>query len=210
MVLSAREAVVRGTAVLFLAAPGCVKMERMEGAVQSSLHTSVHNCDLRVSVQAGPGKLSLGYEFRNGSARTAFLFNVLHRPGTSGGPQTHSNLVYVLESGGTLVLAKKVIPVPAEVDVEKPDVPYVTRVDPGQTFRERIDLPLPLQLWSPYPAAPVSRALEMDAWFELGFFLAPDPSVAQESGGNLIVYPFHAEQQEILRAGSLGRFPVAR
>lgn len=180
------------------------------GSAPASLTTQAQDCDLRVGVQAGPDSLHIGYEFRNRSAKTAFLFNVLHRTGLSGGPETDPNLVYIYQSSGSIALAKKIFPVPADVDVEKPDVPYVTRVEPGQVFRERFTVPLPLKPWAPYRGQPAPTLGEAAVFFELGFFLASDPSVAKNSGGNLIVYPFPAEKQIVLRAGPLGRFALSK
>lgn len=172
------------------------------------MSATLADCDLRAGVQISPTALLLGYEFRNRSSKTAFLFNVIHRTGPSGGPEADANLVYVQPSAGTVVLGKRIIPVPADVDVEKPEVPYVTRVEPGEVYRERLNLQLPLRIFTPYKLrTPVSMA-EAAAYFELGFFLAPDPSVARDTGGHLVVYPFPAEKQLILRAGPLGRFPI--
>lgn len=202
-----------GLAAILSLASGCADAERRNADMASapvSLTAQAQDCDLRVGVQPGPDSLLIGYEFRNRSARTAFLFNVLHRTGPSGGPETSPNLVYIYQSSGSITLAKKIFPVPPDVDVEKPDVPYVTRVDPGQVFRERFTVPLPLKPWTPYRGYPAPTLTEAAASFELGFFLAPDPSVAKQSGGNLIVYPFPTEKQIVLRAGPLGRFPIGK
>ena len=178
-------------------------------AMQPNLNSSAQDCDLRVGVQITPTSLTLGYEFRNRSPRTAFLFNRVARQSAAGRMEPAAAHVYIQPAGGTVILSKKIIPVPADRDVERPDVPCVTRVDSGQVFREKFDIPLPHQPWSPYSSRPAQPGLELEAWFELGFFLAPDPTVARESGGNLVVYPFHPEKQTILRAGPLGRFRIA-
>ena len=208
--------VLPGIAAALIAATGCASAERkptemasmQNPMAPSSMSTSAQDCDLRVAVQAAPTSLLLGYEFRNRSDKTAFLFNVVHRTGASGGPEADANLIYVEPAGGSLILGKKIIPVPADTDVEKPDVPYVTRVEPGGVFREKISIMLPLRLFTPYKRRAPFAAQEAAAYFELGFFLAPDPSVAKEAGGQLVVYPFPTEKQIILRAGPLGRFPV--
>ena len=205
-----------GIAAALIAATGCASAERkptematmQSPMAPSSMSASAQDCDLRVAVQAAPTSLLLGYEFRNRSDKTAFLFNVVHRTGASGGPEADANLIYVEPAGGSLILGKKIIPVPADTDVEKPDVPYVTRVEPGGVFREKISIMLPLRLFTPYKRSKPFTVQEAAAYFELGFFLAPDPSVAKEAGGHLVVYPFPTEKQIILRAGPLGRFPV--
>lgn len=175
----------------------------------SPISATSYDCDLRAAVQATPSSLVIGYEFRNRSSKTAFLFNVVHRTGPSGGPEASADLAYTLRTGPEVTIAKRIVPVPANIDVEKPDVPYVTRVEPGGLFREKFTLPLPLKLWNPYPGPSAPPAPELAAYFELGFFLAPDPSVAKEAGGHLVVYPFNPSNQIVLRAGPLGRFPIA-
>ena len=196
--------------------PGCANAERKPADMASmqnpqspaAMSASALDCDLRVAIQASSGSLLLGYEFRNRSNRTAFLFNVVHRTGPSGGPEADPNLVYVQPAGQAVVLGKRIFPVPQELDVEKPEVPYVTRVEPGGVFVEKLSLMLPLRVFSPYPQVQTAVPAEAAAYFELGFFLAPDPSVAKQAGGNLVIYPFPAEKQTILRAGPLGRFPI--
>jgi len=171
------------------------------------MSATAQDCDLRVAIQASPTSLLLGYEFRNRSDKTAFLFNVINRPAPDA-QQALSNQIYVQPVGGAVILGKKIIPVPSNMDVYKPSVPYVTRVEPGGVYVEKMSLMLPLRVFAPYSSGTQVTPAEAAVYFELGFFLAPDPSVARESGGHLVVYPFPAEKQIILRAGPLGRFPI--
>ena len=170
---------------------------------------TVPDADLQIDVRPSSQALLVEYRFTNRSRRTAFLFNVIHRAGPSGNREPDVNLVYVQLAGDSVVLSKKIIPVPPDIDVEKPDVPYVTRVDPGQTFAETINAPLPLKLYAPYETSAAPVMGEAEVWFELGFFLAPDPSVARKVGNRLVVYPFPVDKQLILRRGPLGRFAVS-
>lgn len=205
-----------GFAAALAVLPGCATAERKPADMASmqnpqapnAMSATAQDCDLRVAIQASPTSLLLGYEFRNRSDKTAFLFNVVHRTGPSGGPEADPNLIYVQPSGSAVILGKRIFPVPHDLDVEKPEVPYVTRVEPGGVFVEKLNLMLPLRIFSPYPQTGAAAPAEAAVYFELGFFLAPDPSVAKQAGGNLVVYPFPAEKQIILRAGPLGRFPI--
>ena len=174
------------------------------------MSAQAQDCDLRAAVQAGTDSILLAYEFRNRSARTAFLFNVLQKTGPSGAPQSSPDFVYIYPSGGGVVLAKKIYPVPADTEVERPEVPWVTRVDPGGVFREKLTVPLPLRFWTPYRLRENYPHAEALAWFELGFFLAPDPSVAKQVDGHLAVYPFDPDRQVVLRVGPLGRFNLSQ
>jgi hypothetical protein len=176
---------------------------------QNSLSISADHCDLRVALELHTGSIRLVYEFRNRSGNTAFLFNLLFRDNSTGSPVADSNLVYVVQSGNSITLSKKVIPVPGNMLVEKPEIPFLTRVDAGQVFRESLSIPLPLRLYSPYSEETASSLGEAPVSFELGFFLAPDPSVVTSQGGNLVIDPFPPERQKVLRAGPLGRLPVS-
>ena len=173
--------------------------------MQTTAAASRAECDLRVAAQMGAGGMALGYEFRNRSGQVAFLFNVLHRGGAG-----DANLIYAQAQGGALTLSKKIIAVPRDIEVEKPDVPYVTRVGPGEAFREKLDVAVPVKLWAPYPGAAgrAPEGAELEVWFEVGFFLTGDAGVAREAGGRLVIYPFAAEKQIVLRAGPLGRVAV--
>jgi hypothetical protein len=70
-------------------------------------------------------------------------------------------------------------------------------------------VPLPLKIFEPYRTRAASPVGEATAWFELGFFLAPDPTVAKSAGNYLVVYPFPIARQLVLRAGPLGKFAVS-
>jgi hypothetical protein len=203
----------RRMAAMLAAWAGWERTVRMGMAAQAGAGGQA--CELRAALQAGRGGAVLGYEFRNLSAQTAYLFNVLARTGAGGGLEADGNLVYVEAGGGRVLLSKKIIAVPRGMRVEKPEVPYVTRVAAGESFREKLELRLPLEPWSPYVETRAGEGekgepVEMETWFELGYFLAAGEGVAREAGGRLEVYPFPVEKQMVLRKGPLGMLAVWR
>lgn len=138
---------------------------------QSKLEVSVTRKDEKT--------LSLRYRFDNEGARNAFLFNKLYRGISDRGVySTDTNLVNIeMGQEGEIVISKKIVPVPVEIDVEKTVTPLVTQVRPQQTFEETIVVPLPLTFKTPYLILRDSTAKGMASsrpvliWFELGFFL---------------------------------------
>lgn len=170
---------------------------------------SAWDCDLRAALQPGPGSLLLGYEFRNRSAHPAYLFNALQRTAPGGGLETTPDIIYSAASGEIVLLSKRIIPVPDDIDVERPEIPWCTRVEPGATFVERVAIPQPLVLHSPYNTPRHPHGDSAAAWFELGFFLATAPLDARPHGNHYVLYPFPPTRQQVLRTGPLGRITLA-
>lgn len=187
--------------------------------MQQTFSTQAQGCQLLVGVERpSEDKLVLLYEFRNQAEQTALIFSGVTRRARSGAVEQASGLVYVERTAAGLVLGQKVIAVPADIDVERPEIPFVRRVDPGDRLRERVEITLPVEEWTPYsglvrrPDAGAEQ-VPLDAWFELGFFFAPDPSIAREvetpAGTLLSVYPFDPSKQSILRVGPIAKLPLA-
>ena len=200
-------------------ATGCGVWGSSEAAVQQTYSTQAQGCQLLVGVERpSDDKLVLLYEFRNLAPQTAMVFSGVARRARSGAVEQASGVVYVERTAAGLVLGQKVIGVPADIDVERPEIPFVRRVDPGERLRERVEMTLPVEEWTPYSGiaggrAPGAEQAPLDAWFELGFFFAPDPSVAREvetpAGTLLSVYPFDPSKQTILRVGPIAKLPLA-
>src|SRR5262249_53574556 len=77
------------------------------------------------------------------------LFNrlqAIHLDGTVSFP---AGLLYVDLEGAALHLRKMVLPIPPGLHVHVRPAPHVTRLPPGQVFREALTLPLPLKVCNP-------------------------------------------------------------
>jgi hypothetical protein len=115
--------------------------------------------------------MALSYTLTNHGTRDVYVFNQLHR-GIGEGQKylTDRNLVYVEYNDARVELSKKALMPPDDFDVESPTVPVTTRVPPGASCGETLELRLPLEPYSEYPQrndAPVSRGAPMA--FELGY-----------------------------------------
>ena len=158
--------------------------------------------------------LSLRYRFRNGDIRNAFLFNRLFRGINERGIYSvDANLVNIEMGKEGIVISKKIVPVPIEIDVEKTLTPCVMKIRPEEEFEETITVPLPLKLWTPY-FNPNDTALQrakserpLQVWFELGLFFTPPggerlvTTVPTTSGPALYFDPFPISGQQVMRVG---------
>lgn len=179
-------------------------------------------CRLEVATAvAGTDTLILSYLFRNGSLNPVFVFNRLYKGlDDDRRYKVDPNLIYVQLDGTQIILSKKVIPVPEDVDVEKPEVPLVTYLPPQGTVQEKLTLKLPLRLRAPYtstkPKPVLPKLDQLKFYFEIGFFASKSQKtqeqaakVATTAGEALRIDPFPAAHQRVLRVGPLPAVAVA-
>jgi hypothetical protein len=125
--------------------------------------------------------LILRYLFHNYTGHDVYLFNRLYRM-IEKGPvfNTDPNLVNIEDLPSGILVSKKIIAVPSDVDVEKPLIPCSSLVKSGASFIETIQLPLPLSIWTPYSGhlgqASGPSIVRKRAWFELGYFVSSTTS----------------------------------
>ncbi len=161
-----------------------------------------HNCELRAAVERqGDDRFALYYELRNRGDLTVFVFD---------GVAPKDSPYYVQRNGNALVISHKIIAPPRGLELERPDIPLAARVDPGQRLRHKIEVSLPLREATPYPHLQPPRErtdgyLVLEASLEVGYFAAPDPSVAREAGEGFLIPGLDPNLQTILRAGPIGR-----
>ncbi len=115
--------------------------------------------DFQVEYSLKPGALSVHYVMFNTRANPIYVFNVLWEFDKSGKQIPASQPVYAcLRQDGTLHLAKEILPVPAGKKIYARIVPLVTRLDPGRTLEETIQIPAPVAEYNPYfPVTPDSK-----------------------------------------------------
>jgi hypothetical protein len=156
------------------------------------------------------GRLRIDYEVKNTGKQAIYVFNKLYTKIDHNGVwHVDPNRVYIILSAGKLILAKRVIPVPDDLDVEKPEVPCVTKIDPERSFRETVTLQLPLSPWTPYQPKPLGSLQTSQAEFtwEIGYFVEkPGTSklantVRTPDGTAIHFSSFNPASQSILRAG---------
>ena len=145
--------------------------------------------------------MALYYELRNHGHGTAFVFD---------GIAPKDAAYYIERSGNALTISQKVIAPPPGLELERPETPLAARLDPGQRLRHKLEIRLPLHESTPYPHLQPKRErgasyLVLEAHFEAGYFVAPDPAVARKAGEGWILPGLEPGMQSILRAGPIGR-----
>lgn len=132
--------------------------------------------DLQEAGESGD-VLQLTYRVENTTPHRAWLVNRLFRRRPAGF-EVDPDVVYVgVDSGPVLHLRKQLVEVPEHIDVEAPEVPYVTPVAAGESFEETVRVPLPVAPHAPYePQDRADQAYVVEQLvFSLGYVLEDDP-----------------------------------
>ncbi|HRQ36768.1 MAG TPA: hypothetical protein PLD25_02505 [Chloroflexota bacterium] len=137
---------------------------------------------LQAQAQTQANTLVVTYQITNGLGQTIYLVNRLFQ-WTANGLSLDPNLIYAAREGESVRLVKACLPVPDDLDVESPIVPFLTAVSAGETFSETITLPLPLMPRDPYgqllPGAQVTN--DSSIQFVVGWFKEGDTAVSRQS-----------------------------
>jgi hypothetical protein len=97
--------------------------------------------------------LSISYRVHNGLTQPIYLVNRVFKWSKTGF-SVDPSIVYTQLSDGELWLTKANLEVPEDFDVEAPDVPFLTKVEAGESFVESFSLPLPLEPYHAYGEVP--------------------------------------------------------
>ncbi|NNC07071.1 hypothetical protein HJC10_30010 [Corallococcus exiguus] len=106
------------------------------------------------SVTREADTLAVTYAVHNRTQKAVLLTDGLWDVGFSGHLTLAPERAYVDLSGGKVVLSRMLLPVPEDLAVEAPEVPAVSRVEPGATANRRVVVPLPLRTALPYATGP--------------------------------------------------------
>ncbi len=175
-------------------------------------------CRLELIARVETNFVAVRYVFVNRGVNPVFLFNRLY---LSVKPprvfQTDPDRVNVVFEDRRVTVSKQIVPVPANIDVERRNVPCSTLVASGSSFSEALRIPLPLRPVSPYDGArlgPERSKPEMrELWFSLGYaeilekMVMSVPVVETEQGDAYGLFTAQPEQQKILIVGPLGDVP---
>jgi hypothetical protein len=170
----------------------------------SSQTAQKDECKLVVESRLDPqNALVLHYTFQNNTGHYVYLFNRLYKE-IEQGPLfgTDPNLVNIEILPKGLLISKKIVAVPPDIDVEKPHLPCSSLVKSGDSLSETIHLSLPLSAWTPYlggSGQTSSQVVRRKAWFEIGYFVS---SAASES----LAQPVQTKQGD---AFYFDPFPIA-
>jgi hypothetical protein len=138
------------------------------------------NIELNAILHIAPSMLHLFYTARNLTPEPIFLFNILHGE-FDGASFPIESSPYVAIVNGIVVISKKLIPVPDHMLVEKPNIPFLTRVPSGGRHEETMSAVLPLVPRDPYSGdeIPARIVKKKPAVFELGYFVGATGTEAQ-------------------------------
>jgi hypothetical protein len=121
----------------------------------------------------------------NGSGKEVYLFNVLFSTDVAGHRKIDRGKVYRMLEGNLLHLSKTMIPVPGFLEVEMPEIPYLTPLRPGESFAEEITVECPAREQYPYAHPRTEKApgeaRGTDGFvFSLGYFVPTAPGTVRE------------------------------
>jgi hypothetical protein len=145
---------------------------------------------LQISATLGAvsaSRLAFRVRAKNVWTRDIYLFNRLCSDEPSDERRIDPARVSVFVEGETLRLSKQLFDVPDEVDVESPEVPFVSRLAPDAVLEEEIALALPARERHPYRRSSSSASASTGQKricerlvFTLGYFVAKDSRWVRE------------------------------
>jgi hypothetical protein len=127
---------------------------------------------LRCEAEKRGDELILRWTFSNTTGSPVWIFDKIHRP-AGATLAMEPDFAYVTSAGpGTVEIAKRLIAVPEELDVESPEVPGVTKVEPGAQLSGTMRVAWPPKLQTPYaderPIERVERITCAVGWMNAG------------------------------------------
>ena len=119
-------------------------------------------------------KLVLSYNFLSKNLNNIYLFNkIYYEIDENDIFLTSKSSVYSEYSDGEIIICKKIISVPDDIDVEKPTIPCASKVEPNNKYEECLSLDLPITPMTPYFVPGdydfIKLPYDLEAYFEIGF-----------------------------------------
>ncbi len=140
--------------------------------------------DLSATLKVRGDSLVLDYRVSNHSSRDVYLLNRLYR--TTPQWDMSPDLVYIhLDTvTETVWLNKKIADLPSGVMVNAPVSPFVTPVRAGTSFRERVQVRLPIREYRQYGLGPKRKGppearVFKQVYFTLGYYWRPEGTLEE-------------------------------
>jgi hypothetical protein len=134
--------------------------------------------------EVGTDGLGVQYVVTNTAGHEVYLFNRLFVTDIKGQRTLDPNRAYAEVRGTTLHLAKQLVEIPPGMLVEFPVVPYLTRLDPGESLEEKMEFELPIREDQPYMTVPFGaneREVTCEELvFTIGYFVAREEGWVRE------------------------------
>lgn len=161
--------------------------------------------------------LELVYRVTNELEHTILLMTPLPRVELDTTRPAPERVYSYLDPDGILQLTKRFWPLPEEIDVVFPEVPFVTELKAGQSFEERLVLTLPIRVEIPYDLnieeldkkPEEIAAVAGGIAFSIGYLISREvplrnrPTSIESGGGPMLNYGVASENQQILQGGTL-------
>ncbi len=177
--------------------------------------TSLADIALSASMEATATELTIRYLVFNRGTDDLYLFNQLYDfYDGSPGYRVEPDLAVIEYCDDVVVISKKLVQVPDDIDVEYPNVPCMKRLEPGMQSDETFRLKLPLQRRTPYEQGTGARPGLRAARFQLGYFFgkaaarATAMSVETSVGPLLHFGSFSAQHQLLIDVGPFEPVPT--
>ncbi|MFB9151318.1 hypothetical protein ACFFU4_16320 [Roseovarius ramblicola] len=114
--------------------------------------TDSDSVTLRVDWTITDALIAAQYEVLNAGAQQFLVFDRLYETARSGTRTVHPELAYTrLDATGILGIEKLVPPLPEDIDIEQPELPYARLLDPGASLTGRVAVARPVRLNPAYP-----------------------------------------------------------
>lgn len=190
---------------------------RQEPSTTSEMNKTLSNenedCKITVNLKnSNDTSLICSIEISNLTNAPLYFFNGIYY-GTKM-ESTSSEIVYSFIETDTLVLTKAIVPVPDDMDVEKPIYPCATKAMPNGTLTERFTLDLPIRHHHPYDISGNEPRRIKSTIFRFGYFKGvPNTdemgSKIRNSDGKSFLYfdPFDYRDQRIIQVGAFRPLP---
>jgi hypothetical protein len=120
--------------------------------------------------------LGIEYSVQNTTPNDIYLFDRVFTRAATGEPVIDPGLAYRRLQDGTLVVERVLQPIPPGQKVEVPDIPYMTRVAPGETRQGRITFKAPVSEFGAYYDGPRDGKLHQvdQVVLRIGYISAAD------------------------------------
>ena len=148
----------------------------LNGAAEESMQQQI-TVTLDTTVEVRDNQLLIHYKIENQLSEPIYLVNRVSR-WTRTGFSIDPSLVYTEIVNNTLRLTKAYIDVPENIDVEAPEVPFLTEVAGGSQFEECISQALPLEPYHPYNQVKRSEAVRMFESVQLAIGWLPSENIS--------------------------------
>lgn len=166
---------------------------------------NANECTLTVHAYQSTDKLLIEYQVESTSSLPVYLFNRLARIGCASVFDIDINSTNMTIKGNEVMVSKMILPVPEDVEIERVYIPCITRLEPGNIFKEEIILNIPLSPFTWYTGRPLTiNPLQCSVHFALGYATTTPitdkciKKIVTEYGDEYSANWFPLESQEII------------